>query len=197
MKRKIIAGLYLLAIILCCVLFCRYIFLYNAGNKHYRAGDYTSAIEDYEKALKANPPGKQECDIRINLALSMIYNLGSDYNLPDQVDRSIQTLKQARDVLTEKGCATDMGDGHNATSEKLKTEIDELIKELENQSPNADGDTKEEEEASTPEEDEAEQNLKEQLQQQQKDAYKQRQDGLDFAEELQTDYNFDMETPIW
>lgn len=198
MKRTIIAGVYLLFIIICCLVFTRHIFLYNAGNRHYRNADYTGAIESYEKALKASPPKRQECSIRINLALSMIYNLGDDYDQPDYIDDSIQTLKEARAVLLEEDCATADGDGHNATSEQLKTEIEKLIEKLEQQTQSASGDDADsQDENQSDVEDAAEQNIKEQLQQIQDDAYKQRQEGLDFTEELDMDYNFDMDTPIW
>lgn len=200
MKRKMIAGIYIIAILVCCFLLCRYIFYYNTGNKHFENQDYESAITAYTKALNANPPKGKECPIRINMALSMIHNLPDNYDETDQREDSIDTLKKARKILLKEDCATDDGDGHSQKAQKLKDEIDELIEQLKNQPEEGADDTpnKDPQEEDTPtEETDMEQTIKEKLQQNQSDAYEERRQELQLLEELQQDYNFDISSPIW
>ncbi len=114
-----------------------YVPYYNLGNAAYRRGDYTSAISYYTDALKNFPSEKRECLIRINLALSMcntidFYSLDSQ----DKVDTALFILYKARDVLLEKGCATNDGQGHNADAQQLKEDIDRMIEQLKNPEQN-------------------------------------------------------------
>ncbi|MBQ4271498.1 MAG: hypothetical protein II718_06700, partial [Clostridiales bacterium] len=89
-----------------------YIAHYNNGNIYYRNSLYDEAIEEYEAALEYQDiPLKRECLIRVNLALAMIQTLGDDFKEPENVDRSLEILYAARDVLLEEGCATEDGDG--------------------------------------------------------------------------------------
>ena len=120
-----------------------YIPYYNLGNAAYKRGDYTSAISYYTEALKNFPTEKRECLIRINLALSMcntidFYNLNSQ----DKVDTALFILYKARDVLLEKGCASDDGQGHNQDAQQLKEDIDKMIEKLKNPDENNNNDDK-------------------------------------------------------
>lgn len=110
---------------------------YNLGNAAYKSGDYNSAISYYTEALKNYPSEKKDCLIRINLALSMC-NTIDFYNLDTQekIDTALFVLYKARDVLLEKGCATDEGDGHNADAQQLKEDIDKMIEMLKNPEQN-------------------------------------------------------------
>lgn len=112
-----------------------YIEPYNKGNIYYQNKNYTQAIDEYYKALECRPPKEKECSIRINIALAMIYNLGEDYSSPENIDNSIQVLEEAKAVLLEEGCATENGDGHSETAEKLKEEIEKMIESLQQQNP--------------------------------------------------------------
>lgn len=118
------------------IVFQLYIYHYNKGNDAYENGDYESAIEEYETALSYHVPDKKECDIRVNLALAMIAPIDLE-NLPEsEVADTIALLKEARDVLTEDGCAhMDDNDGHDEDAQTLKNEIDEYIEALENPEP--------------------------------------------------------------
>ncbi len=107
-----------------------YVAHYNNGNCHYKGLDYQAAIADYRAALRANPPKNKECSIRINLVLAMLQQLGDDYAEPDQIQNSIATLEEARNILLEDDCATESGDGHSKTAEKLKEEIEKILEEL-------------------------------------------------------------------
>ena len=110
-----------------------YLPFYNLGNAAYKMGDYNSAIGYYNQALQNYPPKNKECLIRINLALSLC-NTIDFYNLDSQekIDTALFVLYKARDVLLEKGCATNEGDGHNADAQKLKEDIDAMIEKLKN-----------------------------------------------------------------
>lgn len=198
MKKAICTGIYLLFIVICCILFMRHIFLYNIGNSHYQNEDYDKAITSYENALKANPPSGRECPIRINMALAMVYGLGDDYAAPENVENSLQTLKAARNVLLEDDCATAGGNGHSETAEQLKEEIEKLIEQLKQQSAESEeGDDESQGANQSDEEDAREQDIKEQLQEIQEKAFEERQEGINLQEEFETDFNFDLPTPIW
>lgn len=176
-----------------------YIAHYNNGNIYYQEENYDKAIEEYNEALGLHPPKDRECSIRINLALAMIKNLGEDYDVPENVDASIEQLKKAKEVLLEEDCATQDGEGHSRTAEKLKEEIEELIRQLEEQAnadpePEDDGEEKDDTQSV---EDELEENLKQELQQIQSEAYQEREENLQFMDEIYMDYNFDINDTIW
>lgn len=174
-----------------------YIPHYNNGNIYYREEAYDMAIEEYSTALRKHPPKYKECSIRINLALAMLGLLDEDYDAPDKREDSIALLKEARAVLLEDDCATEVGDGHSETAEKLKEEIDRLLRELEEQSEtstepeDSNTDTGQEQEA------ELENNIREQLQGNQSEAYQDREAELQFIEEFEMDFNFDYGDAIW
>lgn len=79
-------------------------------------------------------PEEKECAIRINLALAMIGTMDEDYEAPQHVDTSLEILRRARDILLEKDCATESGDGHSETAEQLKEEIEAWMEQLDQQS---------------------------------------------------------------
>ena len=110
-----------------------YIPYYNLGNAYYKEGDYNSAVGYYTQALTMYPPEDKECQIRINLALALC-NTIDFYSLDSQekIDTALFILYKARDVLLEKGCASDDGQGHNAEAQQLKEDIDAMIEKLKN-----------------------------------------------------------------
>lgn len=182
-----------------------YIGHYNNGNMCYKEGKYPEAVEAYQKALELNPPKYKECLVRVNLALSMLGLIGEDYDTPEKIEDTIKQLKEARDVLTEKDCATDDGDGHSGTAEELKDEIDRLIEELEQKagegSDSSDEETKEEDEKENTEgkdnSDVNEEDIKEKLQENQSEAYQEREAETQFMDEFDMDINFDSDGVIW
>ena len=185
----------------------QYIAHYNAGNMYYKNGEYSNAIKEYEKALEEKTPKFKECCIRVNLALSMIGLIDEDYDAPENIDATIDQLREARSVLLENGCATEDGDGHSGTAEKLKEEIDDLIKELENKkagsSSSDEGDEDDEQEEDDekkqePKEEETkEANIKEKLQEQQAESYLERESEIQSTEEYNMEINFDSDEGIW
>ena len=173
-----------------------YIAYYNSGNAYYQKHDYDNAIKEYNRALNANPPELKECSIRINLALAMIGKIPSDYDSPDNIDETIVSLKEARAVLLEDGCATEEGDGHSKTAERLKREIDDLIDELEDkkdddddENDNMQNNSQEPSEASATDADideaeERENEIEEQLMQMQQDAYDEREEEMQSFDDI-------------
>ncbi len=200
MKRKIIAGIFIILMVLSGFLFFRYRFLYNSGNNYYERMDYTTAIEKYEKALDANLLHRNECSIRINQALAMIYHMGDDFDAPENIENSIQTLLAAKDVLLAEDCATLEGDGHSATAEQLKEEIDKLIEMLleEQTSPESSDESDNSSGGSaSPIDEEQEQNIQEQIQQMQNNSTQERQENLQIIESWDDNVNYNLETGIW
>ena len=107
---------------------------YNKGVAHYSEGDYEAAEAEFREALSKRHTDENDtdCKIRINLALSMVRPLTRESINADNVDLAIQILKEARDILCEKGCADmENQEWHNDDAQTLKEEIDEYIKELE------------------------------------------------------------------
>jgi len=169
MNKKTLIIIYVILFLILIFLIFRipYVYLYNKGNELYEDEDYELAVQSYEKALNVYPPKKKECSIRINLALSMIYQIDFDRINEEDKDNVIKTLEDAKDVLCEKGCATEDNDGHSKKAQKLKNEIDDLIEELQsdeenNQDDDQDDDDEDEDEEED-KEDKNEQELKEQL----------------------------------
>ena len=191
-----------------------YIAYYNRGNIFYNNGNYDEAIKEYNKALKCHLPAKKECSIRINLALSIIGKIPSDYDAPDKIDATIATLKEAREVLLPDNCANDEGTGHSSEAEKLKKEIDDLIKELEqkkeeqsqddqnqddqNQDDQNQDDQNQDDQNTTEDEEEQHINdLEQQFIDQQAESYEEREEEMQSMQELYNyDFNFDNDG-IW
>lgn len=182
-----------------------YIAHYNQGNLYYKEGSYAEAVDSYNKALEYDMPQERECSVRINIALALLKTLGDDYAAPDNVENSLQVLYAARDVLLEKDCATEAGGGHSQTAEKLKEEIDAIIKELEEQQQSQeeqdsgqDGeDTKKKQEEQQKQEDAFEEDVKKAIEEKKAKANKERQENLQYYEDQELDYNFDFDGQIW
>lgn len=113
-----------------------YINHYNRGVSYYSERRYDMAEEEFRKALSKKHPMDEEkakdCNIRINLALSMVKPLTPESITSDNVDIALQILYEARDILCEEGCADmENKEWHNDDAQTLKEEIDEYIKLLE------------------------------------------------------------------
>ncbi len=120
-----------------------YVPYYNLGNAAYKLADYNSAVSYYTKALEMHPSESKDCDIRVNLALALcntidFYHLDSQ----DKIDTALFILYKARDVLLEKGCASDVEgeEGHDPEAQQLKEDIDEMIEKLKNPDQSGSGD---------------------------------------------------------
>lgn len=137
-----------------------YIAHYNYGNVLYKNNDFDGAISEYKKALVRFPPAERECSIRINLALAMLQKI--DKNQKSEIQK---ILKEAKQVLCEKGCAHEYDDqGHSRTAEQLKKDIDKMEEQLENESGESDENKKnndEEQEENKSNEKDIEEQLKE------------------------------------
>lgn len=176
-----------------------YIAYYNNGNIYYQNSEYEAAIAEYREALDSNPPRDKECSVRINLALAMVKTLNEDYSSEDNIEYSINTLKEARNVLLEEECATENGDGHSETAEKLKSEIEKMLSELEKNTNNNTGKENEDPKPGNEEkkEDSYEENIKNVLLEQQAGANEERNKTFEWYEEFNKELNFDPDHPIW
>lgn len=181
-----------------------YIAYYNEGNLEYQKGNYQNAMDYYNKALKYDMPEEKECSVRINIALTWVASTGDNYAAPENVEYSLQALYQARAVLLNEDCATEDGTGHSADAQKLKDEIDEIIKELEEQQSSSeekdseqDGEESNKEQENQEDSDAFEEDVKKAIEEKKAKANKERQEGLQYYEEIEQDYNFDSDGMIW
>ncbi len=175
-----------------------YIAHYNQGNIYYKSDKFEDAIESYKKALEQNPPEDKECSIRINLALAMLGTMAEDYSAEKNAETSLEILKGARDVLLEKGCVANDTDGHNKTAQKLKDEIDEIIKQLEQQqASNKPSVNKKPDENKNEPSDPIEEKIKNTLREKQTNANKSRKESFGYDNDFNKKYNFDLNGRIW
>lgn len=179
-----------------------YIAHYNAGNIHYQNGDYEEAINEYKLAMKREPKSNHKCDIRINMALSMIKQLSEDYSSKENLENTIEVLTKARELLIEDACAKDSEAGHSKEATKLREEIDNILKELNKKqegggnSGKDDDDPKDNPNKEEPKND-REQQVIDKIKQQQNNAYKDRYNDKRFYEELYEEYGNYFDGPIW
>ena len=165
-----------------------YLPYYNLGNVAYQNGDYDEAIANYKKALEIGAPHEdKECNIRVNLALSMLMKIDwANMTTQKDVERAIRQLKAARNVLTEEGCANpDDPNGHNEDAEKLKKDIDDMLEQLQQQNDSGDSNDQQDDqqnqgqdEQQEPEKKEStkrEDDLKDKLDDQKRDSMQERQ----------------------
>lgn len=113
-----------------------YVPYYNIGNAAFQTEDFDTAIACYSNALNyTGIPEQKECAIRINLALALLRKIDPEkLTTEKRIQNTLSQLYAARNLLCEKGCAhMDDEDGHNPIAQQLKDEIDEMIKELEEQ----------------------------------------------------------------
>ena len=129
-----------------------YVAWYNDGCIDFKQGRYENAQEEFEKALSFELPEKRECDIRVNLVLSILSQY--DWSGTHTVDgeKLLADLRKCRDILLEDGCATDTNDGHDVEAQRLKNEIDDLIEMLEEQQQqqSSDGDDSQDNQSQNP-----------------------------------------------
>ena len=112
---------------------------YNMGNSYFKQKKYDKAIEEYDKALKESfLPEKKECDIRVNKALSMVIPIDTENVNDENRLEIIDILDDALDVLSEEGCATNDGHGHDKDAQTLYDEILAYKEELEQQQEQSD-----------------------------------------------------------
>ena len=173
-----------------------YIYHYNRGNALYQTEKYEEAIDEYYKALNSRMSEKEECSVRINLALAKLKTL-DDLENEDNKEKNIAILKSARNVLTEKGCANDKDDnGHSKEAEQLKKDIDDMLKKLENEK-NEEDPKEQEEQQEQQEKQENEKNetekrkrAKEELKQIQEESTKERNEQLESSENWSSSYEY-------
>lgn len=126
-----------------------YLPYYNFGCATFMMGSYDYAAGAFLEALEHEPPHDEpypsrECQIRINLALALTRPLDIDgWRTEDERLLLIRILTQAREYLTEDGCANpskDVFDGHSEDAEQLKKDIDAALEKLNDPNGGGQGD---------------------------------------------------------
>lgn len=175
-----------------------YIAHYNHGNVLYNKGEYDEAIEEYKNALKLFPPKDKECSIRINLTLSMLKKLHNEIQNDDEIEDDLSILKEARDILCEKGCAhEDDNNGHNRQAQRLKNDIDKRIQELEQMKEQSNEEEEEEENEENNSQEENKENveeIKEQLEEIKEQVMEERREEMETSIQLQNWEYYDGKT---
>jgi tetratricopeptide (TPR) repeat protein len=172
---------------------------YNAGNMYYDKGEYKLAIKEYKQALKRESKNHL-CDIRVNIALSMIGTLPEEYGSEENIESTVKLLTEAREILIQDGCASEKGDGHDEDATKLKKEIDSILESMKNgQGSEPGGEPTEPAEPAEPStesgNDVDEDDIKNKLQQQQKNGFKEREENEQYYKE--DEWGEYMDKPVW
>ena len=169
-----------------------YLAHYNTGNIHFENKEYEEAIKEYKEALDLKPGKDEECSVRINLALAMVYGLGEDYASEENRENSLKVLKEAKQVLLENGCDTEDGDGHNKTAQELKEEIDDMIRKLDPKK--SEEQEEEEDKPDKPDEPDEPADVDEQIEQElkkeQREAFEVRTETMNQYEEEEIEFDF-------
>jgi tetratricopeptide (TPR) repeat protein len=108
---------------------------FDEGTAHHAEGQYDAAIPDYRAALE-DVPEREECTVRINLALA--HEAIGD-RLAEEMDSegAIESWQAGVDVLAEGGCPDDSARDEEQTedAETLDERLRQKIQEQEQQQP--------------------------------------------------------------
>lgn len=108
-----------------------YISYYNAGNVYYMRKDYAKAENQFKKAVSLLPPKGRNSKVRINLALSIATPVNPEYISIDEIDDTVEHLREAQQYLLYKNFAnTDGLSGTNRKAQLLYNDIEDLIQKL-------------------------------------------------------------------
>lgn len=135
MKKKfVIINIILVLVFIITILQELHVVHYNRGNDFYNKSQFEEAIKEYNKALKLFPPKHKECHIRINLALSILQKV-KNYDIKKDKNSILDILNNAEEVLFVDGCAhRNDNKGHSIEAEQLKNDIENMKKQLKEQS---------------------------------------------------------------
>lgn len=182
-----------------------YIYHYNKGDIYYSQGDYKGAENEFKNALKWKTGMPEDCEMRINYALSIVKQIDPQTVTKDNLDEAIDRLEEAKTALLKNGCAHDEDEnGHNSDAQTLKDEIDKFEEKLrqqvdesqpDDQDKNDDNKDKDSKKDSDEKEDDstaADKNdqIKKQLQDIQNEGLEQRNQDMDSYEAYKDGYSF-------
>lgn len=88
---------------------------FDEGTAHHAAGEYDAAVPDYEAALE-HVPHREECTVRINLALAH-EAIGDQHAEEMDSEAAIDSWQTGVDVLAEGGCPDESGRGEEQTAD--------------------------------------------------------------------------------
>lgn len=187
-RKKLLKILWFICALVFIILFIRYktykqaIIYYNKGIKHFKQQEFGDAESYFKNAIWEKHTKKQECKMRINLALSITTPITPESVTPDNLDENIARLEMARDYLTVNDCAHENdSNGHSVKAQILKEEIDAYIEQLKKQCEQMEEEEKKDEpqEDDKKEEDEKERQMQQKKQELKKEFEKLEQAGLD------------------
>lgn len=184
-----------------------YIYHYNKGDIYYSQGDYKGAENEFKNALKWKIGVPQDCEMRINYALSIVKQIDPQTVTKDNLDETIDRLEEAKAALLKNGCAHDEDEnGHNSDAQTLKDEIDKFEEKLRQQvdesqpddqdknddNKDKDKDSKKDSDEKKDDSTEADKNdqIKKQLQDIQNEGLEQRNQDMDSYEAYKDGYSF-------
>lgn len=184
-----------------------YIYHYNKGDIYYSQGDYKGAENEFENALKWETGMPEDCEMRINYALSIVKQIDPQTVTKDNLDEAIDRLEEAKTALLKNGCAHDEDEnGHNSDAQTLKDEIDKFEEKLRQQvdesqpddqdknddNKDKDKDSKKDSDEKKDDSTEADKNdqIKKQLQDIQNEGLEQRNQDMDSYEAYKDGYSF-------
>jgi tetratricopeptide (TPR) repeat protein len=89
---------------------------FDAGAARHAGGDYAAAVEDYRAALASGVPRREECTVRINLALAD-EAIGDAAAKADKLDDADEAYRSGIAALEDGGCPHDAGRGEQQTKD--------------------------------------------------------------------------------
>ena len=147
-----------------------HVWSYDLGNAAYEREEYAEAESYFREAAQNGAGEPADCDIRVNWALSICYQIDfDDLDTDMKRQRAISRLHEASDVLCEHGCAVWGREGtwHDDDAQQLEDDIEKMLSQLEQ--GGGDGDQDQDQDESEEEKQKREQQ-KQQIQQMRREA---------------------------
>ena len=112
---------------------------YAHGVAAYQRGEYAEAEYYFAAAASGTEEKPYDCDIRVNWALSICYQIDFEHLDDEQSkEQAINRLLEASSILCEHGCAVwaRQGEWHDDDAQQLEDDIEKMLNSLQDpQSP--------------------------------------------------------------
>ena len=112
-----------------------YVLSYDQGCAAYERKEYSEAESYFREAAQSGVSEPEDCDIRVNWALSICYQIDfDDLDTDMKKERAINRLHEASNILCENGCAVwgRQGEWHDDDAQQLEDDIEKMLSQLEN-----------------------------------------------------------------
>jgi hypothetical protein len=146
---------------------------YAHGVAAYQREEYSQAEQHFAMAAQSADSEPYDCDIRVNWALSICYQIDFEHLDDQSREQAISRLLEASSILCENGCAVwaREGEWHDDEAQQLEDDIEKMLNSL--QQPQSEDD--QQQQPPPPKESEEE---KQQRQQKQQDIERQRSQAM-------------------